>query len=316
MKKRWDLIVGVLLLVAALVWWLWPSCSTREAWHVAAAGGMACASDDFRFAEGTGKDGWCQQQAVSDLVVGKNLDVFFGLGDYQYEEAKSKDYAAVYDPSWGRVRAITRPALGNQEYKVHEANTFSTYFGGAVDTTKGWYSYEIGPWHIVVLNSNCAIVDGCGEGSEQLKWLRADLAKNDAACTLAYWHHPRFTTGLWGNEKNVDAFWRVLADAGADVVVAAHEHDYERFVPMDADGRPAADGIRSFVAGTGGQAVYGPDGNTAARGSPLAPNLGSARRIDNQHGVLFFTLTKDTYHWNFTGLDGEALDEGDGTCSN
>jgi len=315
MRKRWDLVVMVVLLIAAVVWWRWPAAASDGVVHVAAAGDMACASNDPRYAAGAGQDGWCMQMAVSDLVAGKGLDTVFGLGDYQYEEARGDDYDTVYDPSWGRVRSITRPALGNQEYKVHEANTFSSYFGDGVDPATGWYSYDLGRWHVVVLNSNCPLVGGCDDASPQLEWLRADLAADDHECVIAYWHHPRWTTGLWGNDRRVDAFWRTLADAGADVVLTGHEHDYERFDPLDADGRPDPSGIRSFVVGTGGQAVYGPEGDTADRGSALAPHLGSALRVDDQHGALFLTLGDGTYHWQFTGLDGRSIDEGDGACT-
>ena len=315
MKQRWDMIGGALALVALLAWWLWPAPPAPTTVQVAAAGDMACSSADPRSADGEGTGGWCAQMAVSDLVAGRGLDAVFGLGDYQYEEARSDDYTNVYGPSWGRVRAITRPALGNQEYKVHEANTFSSYFGDPVDTTEGWYSYDLGTWHVIVLNSNCPLAGGCDDGSPQMQWLRADLAADDHQCVAAYWHHPRWTTGLWGNDERVDPFWRALAEGGADVVLTAHEHDYERFVPLDADGKPAAGGVRSFVVGTGGQAVYGPDASKAERGSRLAPQRGSAVRIDDELGVLFMTLADGTYHWQFSGLGGRIIDEGDGTCN-
>jgi hypothetical protein len=315
MRKRWDLILLVMaVVVTAVIWWQWPKASASDQVRVAAVGDMACSSNDPRYANGAGAQGWCAQQAVSSLVAGKPLDAMLGLGDYQYEEARSNDYQKVYGPSWGRLRSITRPAIGNQEYKVHDANTFTGYFGG-VDATKGWYSYDLGKWHIVVLNSNCPIVGGCDTNSPQLQWLRADLAANKSSCVLAYWHHPRWSTGLWGNDDRTDAFWQTLANGGADVVLTAHEHDYERFVPLGADGRPNPKGIRSFVVGTGGQAVYGPDGSTANRGTPLAANRGSAVRIDDHYGALFLTLGAGSYHWNFTGLDGRSLDEGDGSCT-
>lgn len=318
MNRTTNSVIAVAL-VALLLWWWWPTSPSPSIVHVAAAGGMACASSDPRFADGKGTDGWCEQAAVSDLVVDRDLDAVFGLGDYQYEEARSDDYDTVYGPTWGRVRSITLPALGNQEYKVHDANTFTDYFGSrSPKADEGWYSYDLGQWHVVVLNSNCALAGGCDADSPQLQWLEADLAADDHACTVAYWHHPRWSTGLYGGDSRTDVFWRTLAAHGADVVLAAHEHDYERFQPLDAEGQQADDGITSFVVGGGGQAVYGPD--ETAGGGDLAPErrrqaAASAVRIDDRQGVLLLTLADGSFEWQFVGTDGAVLDEGTQQCN-
>jgi hypothetical protein len=279
---------------------------------------MACAANDPRQAGGEGSGAWCRQSAVSDLAAGQHLDAVFGLGDYQYEEARRSDYSTVYGPTWGRLRSITRPALGNQEYKVHDANTFTAYFGGrAPDATKGWYSYDLGTWHVVVLNSNCEIVGGCGVGSPQMTWLTADLQRDHHRCTVAYWHHPRWSTGLYGGDSRTDELWRTVALAHVDLVLSAHEHDFERFRPIGVDGKAAADGITSFVVGTGGQAVYGPD--ATAGGGALAPArrqqaANSEVRLDDQHGVLLLSLADGSFDWRFVGLDGTVHDQGSRTC--
>lgn len=319
--RAFEAAVLVAVILASLLWRCSPSTPPSTV-HVAAAGDMACASDDPRFADGEGTDGWCRQSAVSDLLVDDELtgglDAVFGLGDYQYEEARTDDYDTVYDPTWGRVRGITRPALGNQEYKVHDANTFTDYFGGrAPEAATGWYSYDLGTWHVVVLNSNCALIGGCDENSPQVQWLERDLAGDDHACTIAYWHHPRWSTGLNGGDGRTDVLWRTLAEHGADVVLAAHEHDYERFAPLDADGRMAEDGVSSFVVGTGGQAVYGPE--DVGDGSDLTDaqrrqGEASQARLDDQHGVLLLTLMDGSFEWRFVGTDGQIKDDGSRTC--
>jgi len=309
----------VVLVIATLLWWHWPASGAPSVVHVAAAGDMACSSSDPRFADGAGRDGWCAQRAVSDLIADRDLDALFGLGDYQYEDARSDDYHDVYGPTWGRLRAITRPALGNQEYKVHDANTFTDYFGSrAPHADSGWYSYDLGQWHVVVLNSNCAFAGGCDGASPQVQWLTADLAGDHHACTIAYWHHPRWSTGLYGGDERTDTLWRALADGGADVVLAAHEHDYERFRPLDADGRQAAGGVTSFVVGSGGQAVYGPD-DVAGGGDPSPgrrlQTAASAVRIDDRPGALLLTLANGSFDWQFVDVDGTTKDQGTTPCT-
>ena len=147
--------------------------------------------------------------------------------------------------SWRRFRGRTRAALGNHEYGSAGARPAKAYFRLP---NRGYYSYDLGAWHVVVLNSNCAPAGGCADGSPQQRWLAADLARSTARCTLGYWHHPRFSSGLHGSDRTMAALWRTLARAGADVVLAGHDHHYERFAPID--------GIRSFVVGTGGRSHY------------------------------------------------------------
>jgi len=184
------------------------------------------------------------------------------------------------------------------------------YFGWfgdiAGDPATGWYSYDLGAWHVVVLNSNCAMV-ACGAGGAQDRWLRADLAASGARCTLAYWHHPRFSSGsTHGSNLAMAPLWNALVELGADVALAGHEHQYERFAPLGPGGAVDPErGIRSFVVGTGGRSHYG-------FGAPLA---GSVVRHTGTFGVLALTLAADGYDWRFVPQAGRTFsDAGSGQC--
>ncbi len=214
------------------------------------------------------------------------------LGDNAYESGSSRDFAACYDPTWGAVRGRTRPAVGNHEYESRAARPYFAYFGAAAGSQRdGFYSYDLGAWHIVVLNSNCAKIGGCGADSRQGRWLREDLAAHPARCALAYWHHPLFSSGsVHGGDAAMRPIWQLLYDAGVDVVLSAHEHNYERFAPQDANGRPDPErGIREFVVGTGGASHY-------PFGAPLPL---SEKRNATTFGVLSLVLKLRSYRWEF-----------------
>ena len=225
------------------------------------------------------------------------------LGDNAYPDGSLTDYTDCYDPSWGRHKGRTRPSLGNHEYQTPGAAGYWEYWGQAVggDTGKGYYSYDLGSWHVVVLNSNCAMVN-CAAGSEQEQWLRADLAARADLCTLAYWHHPRFSSGTaHGDNPSVQPLWQALYDAGADVVLNGHEHLYERFAPQTPAGSAdPARGIRQFTVGTGGRSLH-PAG-------PARPN--SEVLSNTTHGVLQLTLWAGSYGWTFVPVAGQSFTDG------
>jgi acid phosphatase type 7 len=274
---------------------------------VGAAGDIACDPADANYNLGLGTASACRMKATSDLIAGGGFDVVLALGDTQYETGASGKFTASYDPTWGRFLAITRPVVGNHEYGIAGAAGYFGYFGAAAgDPAQGWYSFEAGAWHVVVLNSNCAAVGGCGPGSPQETWLRADLAAHSRVCTLAAWHHPRWSSGSHGSSAVADAFWRALHDAGADVILNGHDHDYERFAPLDPDGLPDdAHGIREFVVGTGGK-------NQTAFGTP---RTGSEARSSGTFGVLQLSLQPGGYDWAFLpAAPGTFSDSGSGTC--
>ncbi len=197
-----------------------------------------------------GQDGDDQTAALLDDIPG----VIFTTGDNVNEDATLYQFETCFDPSWGRHKERIRPAAGNHEYKVDHAADYFEYFGEAAGKIReGWYSYDVGDWHIVVLNSACLWVDGCGPSSPQVAWLKEDLAAHPNDCTLAYWHDPRWSSGLGGSAHWLDAFWQELYAAGVEVVLSSDDHNYERFAPQDPQGNlDEAFGIRQFVIGTGG----------------------------------------------------------------
>jgi hypothetical protein len=242
--------------------------------------------------------------ALLDAIDG----TVFTLGDNVYNSGTRREFDACYDPTWGRHTARTRPALGNHDYGTGGASGYFDYFGTAAgDPSTGYYAYDLGAWHIVVINSNCKPVGGCQKGSPQEAWLRADLIAHPVDCTLAYWHHPRFSSGPHGGVDEMRAIWQTLYEFGADIVLAGHDHDYERFAPQDPDGNnDPQHGIRQFVVGTGGRSHY--------RFGQIQPN--SEVRNSDTFGVLKLTLASADYAWEFIPEAGKTfMDAGSATCS-
>jgi hypothetical protein len=231
-------------------------------------------------------------EATAALVRSRSGTIAL-LGDIVYERATAEEFARCYTPSWGPFRHRTRPALGNHEYGPASAGPARAYFGLPPN---GWYAYSLGAWRIVVLNSNCGHVGGCGRGSAQWRWLRNELERG-ASCTLAYWHHPRWSSGLHGSDGSMAALWRLLADRRVDVVLAGHDHHYERFAPID--------GIRSFVVGTGGRSHY-----------PVVRRIPGSEVVNwTTFGVLRLTLRPRSYTWRFIAVRGHTFaDAGSGRC--
>jgi hypothetical protein len=303
-------LVGVLIVVLGLL----RGCAPDAAIRAVAAGDMACAPDDPHYAAGQGSGTDCRAIAVSDIAVGLHPDVVLGLGNYQYEVPTSADYASAYGPGWGRLRSITTPAVGNQELKVHEANTFHDYFGDRAGPAVGYWSYDLGPWHVVVLNTNCtSVVGGCGPQSPEVQWLQADLASTSSRCVLAYGQHQRWSNGIAGPNIAVETLFSTLAAGGVDLYLSSHDHDYERFPRLDGAGHPSSVGVRQFVVGTGGQAVYTPAEGDAPWRAKAAP-VGSDILDTADPGVLGLTLRSDGYSWDFHTLSGRVADSGQDGC--
>lgn len=223
------------------------------------------------------------------------------LGDQVYPDGSAAQFSECFDPVWGRFKGDALAVPGNHDYRTDAGAPFYAYFGAPAAPT-GYFSRPLGDWRVLALNSNIDIA----EGSVQLRWLKEQLAGNPHRCVLAIWHHPRFSSGAHGSNPSVEALWRTARQGGVSLVLAGHDHHYERFVPLDASGRPDDSGTRSFVVGTGGAGLYPVN--------PIRPTI-SAARIAQRHGVLRLELAADRYRWRFLALpDGAVLDAGDGVC--
>jgi hypothetical protein len=230
----------------------------------------------------------------------------YTLGDNAYESGALTEYQTCYDPSWGAFKAVTRPAAGNHDYITAGAAGYFSYYGAAAGSpAQGFYSYDLGAWHIIVLNSDCGGAGGCGTTSAQGKWLQADLAAHPTLCSLAYWHEPYYSSGEWGNNTYMGPLVQILYNAGVEVMLSGHDHDYERFAPQDLNGLvDNARGIVQFVAGTGGS------NNTPW--TTIQPN--SLVRQNTTFGVLKFTLHPTSYDWQFIPVSGSFKDSGTASC--
>ena len=293
--------------------------------YVAAVGDMGCSQWDPDYNNGNGTATRCRQKYVSDLLVSPVPDALLLLGDNQYDEGELDEFQEVYHPTFGRANTSVYPSLGNAEYDTPGAQGYFDYFSsvgvtgriGAMagaDTThyaSGYYSFDVGAWHLIALNSNCAQVGGCNTGSPQELWLKSDLAAHPNQCTLAYWHHPRWNSGALGDDPATRGFWTDLFASKADVVLNGHgNHHYERFMPQNANGTPdPANGVREFIVSTGGE----------AHGTPPGSHTDSTDTTEisdySSFGILELSLRPASYTWQFVPeVGGNFTDSGSGTC--
>jgi len=283
---------------------------------IAAAGDIACDPTNGSFNNGNGTSGSCRPKYTSDLLVNAALAAVLALGDNQYYCGGYQAFLQSYDLSWGRVKSITRPAVGNHEYLTSggtDCNTanagaagYFNYFGTAAGNRgQGYYSFDVGAWHLIALNSNCSSAGGCGSSSPQGQWLAADLAAHSNFCTLAYWHIPVFSSGGRAS-SNMKSIWQTLYNNNVDLILAGHDHIYERFAPQTADGiLDAARGIREFIVGSGGA------NHTSL--AAIFPN--SEVRNTDTYGVLKLTLHPASYDWQFVPEAGKTFtDSGTQNC--
>ena len=244
---------------------------------------------------------------VIGWVDPNGVDPIASLGDESGDQGTADEFDNCFDPVWAPFKARTHPAIGNHDWGTGNANGYFDYWGAAAGPrNQGWYSYDVGTWHIVVLSSYCGKVGGCGLGSPQVAWLKQDLAAHQTQCTLAYWHHPYFTSSPQpGTSGNTSGFWTTLYNYGADVIVNAHIHLYERFAPQNPSGQlDQARGIREFVVGTGGGAMV--SWSSRAANSEVIQN--------SSFGILELTLHPGSYDWSFVPATGSFTDSGSGTC--
>jgi hypothetical protein len=317
--SRLRRVVPVAAIAVFASWWAHDRSSAAAETPdpvIAAAGDIACDPSHWRFAALRGTRDSCRARYTSDLLVHHDYRAILALGDLQYADGRLWKFNRSYGPTWGRVRAITRPIPGNHEYRLPNASGYFDYFNGSGVPTgragtraQGYYSYDIGRWHLIALNTNCDRIGGCGLGSPQELWLRQDLLSHPTQCTLAYMHHPMYSSGPKGNHERVKQLWADLLAAGADVVLAGHEHSYERFAPQDGEANYDPNGIREFVVGTGGKNFEGPF-------AEIQPN--SRARNMTTFGVLRLVLRPDRYRWRFVPaapVTPESFrDSGSGAC--
>ncbi len=278
---------------------------------VGAAGDVACSPNDPNFKGGAGTTNYCHQRDTANLLDGGLADILT-LGDNQYENGELSNFQSVFDLTWGAAKSRLKPSVGNREYNSSASATgYFDYFNGAGIITgardSGYFSYDVGDWHLISLNSNCASIGGCYAGSAQEEWLRADLAAHPTECTLAYWHHPLFTSGQTGNSANTKPLFQALYDANAEIVLAGHDHDYERFAPQTPTGElDNSRGVREFVVGTGGESHH-PFSYGALTNEQV--------RNDDTFGILRLTLHPGSYDWKFQPIAGQAFtDSGTSAC--
>jgi acid phosphatase type 7 len=299
MKTASNLTTVVILVVGAFVPQVSPNHALqtpRESDPVLVGAGDIADCAGISGAEATAK--------LLDAIPG----TVFTAGDNAYEEGTAEQFAKCYDPTWGRHKARTRPSVGNHEFHSGGATPYFNYFGFvAGDPKKGFYSYELGTWHIIVLNSECQEIGGCQSGSVEEQWLSADLRQHPSVCTLAYWHKPLFSSGAkHGNDPEIKPLWPDLYAARVAVVINGHDHDYERFAPQDPNGKAdGSHGIREFVVGTGGKS-HRPFG---------VPKPNSELRNADTFGVLKLVLRPHGYDWQFIPESGKSFtDSGSDEC--
>ncbi len=284
-----------------------PTISPGTSPIIAAAGDIAC---------GTNSGGArCEQRQTSDLVINMRAVAALLLGDIQYETGGYSDFMNFYNPTWGRFKSITYPAVGNHEYLTTNANGYFDYFNGtgiatgrAGERTKGYYAFNVGEWRIYALNSNCSRAGGCQAGSPQEQWLRNDMRANPKRCNIAFFHHPRFSSGHDGNNttliNTLNALYKAFQENRGDIILAGHSHHYERFAPMILNStntpvRDDANGVVNFVVGTGGRNFTGFWGN--------AP--GSLIRQNTMMGVLKLTLHPDRADYEFVPIASTSFSD-------
>lgn len=269
----------------------------------APAGTLVVAVGDIACPRGSKPGTECRHAETARLAEQLDPEAVLALGDLVYPGGSPTGFVDAYAPSWGRLKARTHPAPGNHEYLHPGAKAYFDYWGARAGP--GWYALDLGSWHIVSLNGSCERV-GCGPDSAQGRWLTSDLAASRSRCTLAFWHQPRWSSGLHGSDHATEPLWDAVHAARADVVLGGHDHHYERFAPLSVDGRPVrpGQGTRQFVVGTGGRSLY-----------PVVRDpAGSEKIVATAYGVLALRLLPTAYSWEFVSVDGEVLDSGSSPC--
>jgi acid phosphatase type 7 len=289
-----------------------------KTWRIAAVGDIACSPNEPNFNSGQGLADVCRMKDVGEALERENLDAVLLLGDIQYSTGTFEDFEKSFVPYFRDIKAPIYAVAGNHDYgngTIAAGNlsgyrkAFDQYFPTATyqKESRTYYDFRLGSWQILALDSNCQYVGGCEVGSPQYEWLVSKLSP-DIKCSLSFWHHPLFTSGIHRSDADVATrkdLWTALQRVHTDIVVSGHDHHYERFAPKRADGVISTDGVRSFVSGTGGHSL-----RTAIE--PYAN--GQERLVDDQFGYLYIELFTGRYEWRFKSINGAVLDEGSAAC--
>jgi hypothetical protein len=290
----------------------------KHSYKVIAVGDIACSPSEPNFNDGNGIVDACQQKAVGRAIANEHADAVLLLGDIQYPTGEDADYNGSFVPFYRGIITPIYSVAGDNDYgnalRTASLNgykkAFDTYFPRATYKRQGrtYFDFNLGPWQLYALDSNCSNVGGCGKGSDQLNWLTSKVKESPSECSIAMWHHPVYTSGEYRNPPDTtfgQEFWNVLAGSGTDIVLNGHDHDYERFAPRNADGKLTDSGTREFVSGTGGHGLR----------KVTSPYVnGSEKLIDDQFGYLYLELFPGHYTWQFKTVIGEVLDSGTGSC--
>jgi chitodextrinase len=281
--------------------------STRASLTAATAACLASGSDPVIALAGDIAGDGSGDSATAALLDSLAPTAVLTTGDNAYPDGTLSQFNTYYDPTWGRHKSRTYPSLGNHDYLTSGASGYFTYFGArAGPAGKGYYSYDIGNWHLIAINSNCSPAGGCGVGSPQYNWLRDDLAASTKPCTAAYWHHPTFAAGQYSDRTDTVPIWNLLYNAGVELVLNGHDHNYQRYYPMRPDGtRDDARGIQEIIVGTGGRSHY----------TTIRTDSRRAVASGDTFGVLKLTLRSSSYHWQFVPEAGRTFtDSGTRNC--
>lgn len=275
----------------------------QDSHRIVAVGDLACPPGLLTL------PGQCQQAQTAQIAKSFDPEDVLLLGDTQYPDGKLSDYNNSFDKSWGVFGHKLKPAPGNHEWRTPNAAGYFEYFGSKAGVgTQGYYSYDLGDWHLISLDSDCYWTTGCGPKTTQYQWLENDLKAHPAQCTLAYWHHPLFTSGEYryaaAQRAAGQSFFELLYRFHADLVLNGHDHIYERFAHLNPQGKPDPAGIRQITVGTGGRSH-----------SVILDRLPGSQFIDGDHfGVLEMYLGQGAYTWNFVDTQGDVLDKGSDKC--
>lgn len=255
---------------------------------IAAAGDIATAGEPSE-----------ANRQTADLILDLAPVAVLTLGDNQYQNGELAEFMDSYDRTWGQFKDMTHPTPGNHDYQTEGAQGYFDYFGAAAHPAEGYYSFNVGDWHLIAVNSGTRI------SVEQLMWIRQDLRSDDHECELAYWHHPRWSSGsVHASNEGMSAVWELMYRQGVDVVLNGHQHHYERFARLNSAGELDRRGVREFIAGTGGSSLY----------SFGDREDGSRVRI-SEYGLLTLILHEQSYEWDFLlAEDGRSLDDGRTAC--